>query len=54
MVAIDLHSVGKILWKSMGAVKCLVTSILQNIIFCCREFIVRENLDLYQVKVVDN
>ncbi len=40
----------------MGAVKCLVTSILQNIVFCCREIIVRENLDfnLIQIQIFPN
>ncbi len=35
MVAIDFHGIFPILWKSMAAVNCFVTNILQNILFLC-------------------
>ncbi len=37
LVAIDIHSMGKILWKSMATVNFLVTNILQNTFFCVQQ-----------------
>uniref|UniRef100_A0A8C2G3E1 Solute carrier family 24 member 4b n=1 Tax=Cyprinus carpio TaxID=7962 RepID=A0A8C2G3E1_CYPCA len=38
LVAIDLHSIFPLLWKSMATSNCLVTDILQYLFFCERSF----------------
>ncbi len=43
-VAIDLHAVFYILWKSMATVNCSVSNILQNIFFCAQEKMKLNNL----------